>query len=930
MRLRPRLLALAICLGSAACSNQTVKTLADLPPATLPAETVAQPAPVDVATLQRSYERALVTSTDPHQRRQIELRLADLEMERLEQLQADDPASAVSYRSAVKRYEALAAAMPEDDYVLYRLARARAIDGDPNSALQALDHIASVAPGSPFMAEVLFRRGEAAFNRRDYRAAAEDFERLLARGDSPFSDNARYMLGWSQLKSSEYPRAAGTFLDLLDQLSAQGPLLELPSGQRRLAEDSLRGLSLTFSYQGGADAIETASPQSAGRDYQHLLYRALGDWYTDKERFRESADTFLAYVEHYPHSPEAPALHLRAIETLQNAALTEEIQPAKREFVQRYGIRSAYWQDADESQRTRLREWLKPWLVELAKFDHARAQALTGEAGKSAAQQRQLREEAQGAYTAAATLYRQYEETFPDDASTPEMVFLLAECLTQLDDQGGAWEAYSRVAWQYQDKQRAAEAGYAAVLAAAEMSRRTPSRANQGAESTWQHRDIATSLHFAESWPAHQYALPVQLAAAEKLLGRNQWPEAIAAAEKAAGWQPPPNRAQQQNLNLVLGHSHFALKAYAEAERAYGKVLSLSQPEDRLYAVARERLQAAIYQQAQLALAAGDQEAAIGHLLRVRQGGRTEIAATAQYDAINLLIEMQAWTRASAELADFRQQFPTHALTPTLAAKAVVIFQALQMPGAAAGEFLRLAQQDADSEVRRQSLFMAAESFQQAGDQQQAIATYRQYSERWPQPAEQRLEAQYQLLQLLGEKDPQRNRWLRTLAGNPVKTERGRYLAASAQSELAEQHYQDFARITLGLPLDQSLGRKRAAMEKTVAEYRKVLQFNIAEFTTQASFRLAEVYRQLSRDLMESQRPPGLDALALEQYEILLEEQAFPFEEKAIELHEANIQRTTDGIYDDWIKRSFDSLGKLLPARYQKDEKLIGWSDALH
>lgn len=119
-------------------------------------------------------------------------------------------------------------------------------------------------------------------------------------------------------------------------------------------------------------------------------------------------------------------------------------------------------------------------------------------------------------------------------------------------------------------------------------------------------------------------------------------------------------------------------------------------------------------------------------------------------------------------------------------------------------------------------------------------------------------------------------------------------------------------------------------MKTTVADYRKVLELEIAEFTTQANFRLAEVYRQLSHDLMESQRPKNLNDLELEQYEILLEEQAFPFEEKAIELHQANIQRTSDGIYDDWVKRSFASLGELLPARYKKPEATLEWSHALH
>ena len=71
---------------------------------------------------------------------------------------------------------------------------------------------------------------------------------------------------------------------------------------------------------------------------------------------------------------------------------------------------------------------------------------------------------------------------------------------------------------------------------------------------------------------------------------------------------------------------------------------------------------------------------------------------------------------------------------------------------------------------------------------------------------------------------------------------------------------------------------------------------------------------------MASERPKDLDTDAREEYDVLLEEQAFPFEEKAIELHETNAKRTGDGVYDESVQKSFDVLAKLKPARYAKSE----------
>jgi cellulose synthase operon protein C len=62
---------------------------------------------------------------------------------------------------------------------------------------------------------------------------------------------------------------------------------------------------------------------------------------------------------------------------------------------------------------------------------------------------------------------------------------------------------------------------------------------------------------------------------------------------------------------------------------------------------------------------------------------------------------------------------------------------------------------------------------------------------------------------------------------------------------------------------------------------------------------------------------------------VMLEEQAFPFEEKAMELHEINTQRTKAGIYDEWVQRSFVALAKLRPVRYGKNEKSEGAIDAI-
>lgn len=63
-----------------------------------------------------------------------------------------------------------------------------------------------------------------------------------------------------------------------------------------------------------------------------------------------------------------------------------------------------------------------------------------------------------------------------------------------------------------------------------------------------------------------------------------------------------------------------------------------------------------------------------------------------------------------------------------------------------------------------------------------------------------------------------------------------------------------------------------------------------------------------------------MDSVALEEYEILLEDQALPFEDKAIAIFQTNAERTRDGVWDEWIQKTYESLRKLSPGRYSKTE----------
>jgi hypothetical protein len=143
----------------------------------------------------------------------------------------------------------------------------------------------------------------------------------------------------------------------------------------------------------------------------------------------------------------------------------------------------------------------------------------------------------------------------------------------------------------------------------------------------------------------------------------------------------------------------------------------------------------------------------------------------------------------------------------------------------------------------------------------------------------------------------------------------------TAALALAEPVYAEYRKVALVEPLQKQLKLKKAKMEETLKAYAVASDYGVADVSTAATYRVASIYQDFGRALLGSERPRKLSKAELEQYNVLLEEQAYPFEEKATELHEVNARRAADGIYDVSVRASFKALAELRPLRYGKLER---------
>ena len=912
---------LAIASAAIAAGAQTV---GDLRQKAAPVQ-VGPAAPVDAAKVREAYRRFLeLNAGDPEMRAEALRRLADLELEAADAERGDGTtpaAGGAQTRAAIVLYERLLAEAPDHpriDSALYQLGRAWEAEGDAERALSYLDRLVAKFPGSRHIEEAHFRRGEILFSARRWPEAEAAYQAVIRRGgETAFREQALYKHGWALFKQSRIEESSVSFLAVLDHKLLRLPGVEiegldrLSRADRELVLDTMRVLGIQFTADDPAGALSAALAQHGSPVYGWRLHASLGDLLVEKERYTDAADTYRAYAAQHPGDARSPVLQGRAIEAYLKGGFAGLALQGKREYVELYAFGGPFWATRTRESAPEVVAQLKSNLRDLAQHHHALAQKSAKPAD----------------YQQAAHWYREFLQSFPDEPDSAETNYLLADLLFESGQYRDAAIEYERTAYQRPAGPRSGEAAYAALVARERHEPQLP-----GPErAAWHRESIDAAVRFATLHATHPEAGHIWLRSARQQLALGMHEQAADSARRAAAHLPALTPDEQRAAWSIVADSSFDLGRYADAEAAYVQVLSwLSGDTPDRDAVA-ERLAASVYKQGEARMQAGDSAGAVNDFLRIAAAApRSSLVANAQHDAATLLLREKDWLRAIPILEDFRRGFPAHALARTVPRDLAVAYAEIGRPREAAAELERVADDgDEPADLRHAALLRAAELYEQAGDRGQLIEVWARFVERYPAPLDDAMSARQKLADLSREAGDlaARAHWLGAIVAadsgaGERRTELSRSLAAQAALELAEPLRIAFEGVQLNAPLPKSLKAKSAAMEAALTAYRAAADYGIAAVATAATYTTAEMYRRLARDLMASERPRNLDAEELEQYELLLEEQAYPFEEKAIELHEANVARTAMGIYDDSVRASYAALAELKPARYRKEERL--------
>ena len=886
------------------------------------------PQPASTATQEQAAEayRHFLELQNPNPKLRAEAmrRLGDLNVEVNEGSSAADAEKnePKTLKESIDLYESLLKNYPNypnSDAVLYQLSRAYEALGDSAKDLSTLDRLVARFPTSRWFIEAQFRRGELLFSAKKYTEAAKAYTAVVNGGTaSGFYDQGLYKQAWSLFKLSRSDDSAEAFLKLLDRvLIRKGELRSAKSlsrPERELSSDALHTIAVLAFDEDGPNSINTLFNKRGDPVYGYMLYASLGDLYLEKERYQDAAQAFTAFSVRHPDARQAPTLQSRAIEAYQKGGFAARVLEAKQEFVERYAFTAPFWTNRKRGDAPEVVTEIKSHLKDLAQYYHAQAS----------------KDKKPEDYTTAAHWYRSMLDSFPDDANAPNTRYLLGELLFDAGRYAEATQEYEYTAYNYPQHAKSAAAGYAALVSYQKLE---PTLTGD-AKTAWHRKFIDSAVMYATSFPNEPQSAQVLTKAAEDLFALNEFDRTIEVAKQLLDRNPPADAKLRRSATTLMAHSLYDRGRYAEAEQAYLQARTFLAANDPDLTAINDRIAASIYKQAEAKQKAGDNSAVDDFLRVVTLTPNSKIAANAQFDAAAALINQNNWPRAIEVLEQFRRSNPNHELMPEVTKKLAVGYQQTGRSLEAAAEYERIAaRKEETADIRRSALWQAAELYNAAAKKGQANAItlaandYAGYIAQFPQQFDLCIEARQNLVDLavLAHDNAARSRWLNDLiqadrSAGTARTARSKYLAARAFMIVMQPQVEAFNVIRLTQPLKKSIQQKRAAMGSVLKLYGQALDYNVAEVTTQATYGMAEVYRKMAQDMTDSERPKKLDADTLEQYNVMLEEQTIPWEDKSIAMHQTNVQHARDGVYDEWVKKSYEALAKLNPARYSKSE----------
>ena len=868
--------------------------------------------------VRQAYDNYLRSaSADEKGRRAAMGRLADLEMEKLKALEnrqsgaqntASDAAHIASLQKTIDLYNKALAEYPDakdNDQTLYKLAQNYDKLGRAEESLDALHRLTELYPQSIHYPEAQFRIGEYAFITEDFLGAETAYSEVIFSGSAhPLYEQALMKRGWSRYKQKLDSEAIEDFALAINHRNF-GSFDSLSTKAKEDFTEYFRALGLAALNLSDLSLLDDffSAPEQQPSIYQ--TYLVVSNLLVSEKRYAQASQVMNNFIHAYPNANQVPDALLQTIYVLRIAGQSEQYASAMESFYQSYNLDSPFWATRNHSDSYRnVKDSMRENILLIADVQQSEFR----------------RTKSANNLALAEKWYQRYLTHYSAHARQDKVYAAYAELLAARGRNEEALALFEKAAYDGEillDK----DAAYATVELTDKLYQAQPNN------KQWLEKHLTYSSRSARLYANEERYQQVSLHAIELAYNNQRYEEAITLSDTLSS-----NLSKSAQIDAIYIKA-LALMKLDRVQDAEALLAALAKqattPESRAKFQEAEAL--AIYQQGKTERSAQNNQQAIAQYVRLAQQlPKATIAADALYEAITLSVSNELWPTAAATIELFQKNYSSHPRAKDATRQLSNVYLKLGQSDRAALVFEKISAQDSDKSVQMAALWQAAELYESKNKQDDAIRTYVSYANTYSSPFPQYMEAMNKLVDLYSKKRDAKSVQLwrekilsadkKVLAN--AKTGRTDLIAAQAALELAKEKKARFANVQLREPLAQRLREKKQYMQAAINLYGQASAYRVATITTESTYAIGDIYQRFSKDLLDSERPANLSAEELDQYNILIEDQAFPFEEKAIEFHEINVARSNDNTESEWIKESFKALKVLFPSRYGRPGKV--------
>jgi TolA-binding protein len=768
------------------------------------------------------------------------------------------------------------------DAIHYILGYAIYEQGERDEAIAIFEGLVKNYPQSIYFPEVNFRLGEFYFETEQYGEAREAYGRILNFPQSVFYYKAMYKLGWVYYKLDDFKNASDLFMAIIDR-SWEGEFKE-----GGLLEESISCFVMSLHRFNSTDDIISYLKSKGLRGFTLLVFNKLGELYAQETRYENAISVYKAMLEISPEDINNPYIYMNIADLYDYIGDRKSSLDAREQLISQHNPMTVWYGKNYPNGDAKLDNLISKEMIYVSKAYHL--------SGKEANNIGHIKNAIDG--------YNNFLFFFPKSQNYKDVSLLLAEALFDSGMYRDAALAYERASILYNEPSRRGEIAYSAILT----------------------YEILFNNPEEDKKVVIENAVRVLDANGKDFSSIGRLERTIYTVSDMYARLNIFNKAREVIMPLTKGKDAVvAYKRIAELYLAEDNLIASEDVYSRLLSISKDiEIQETL---AKLRYKIGEEHLKTGRLDEAAKKFEQSFAsypssAVGESALIKLGIINIQKKNIDAIRGIVERILKNHPNSDGAISLLIEAGRKLENdePLKAAALYEEASSITSDSINYQKLIFAAVAIYEKNIKYGKAAELCERSLSDGKMPSDKELELRYRLGYfqiMLGKKeDGVKNlNWL---------IEKGREIndifAARAELIIIKERLNAYLAMRLTQPFEDTLKKKTEDLNGIIKDYSSLAGYKAAEILPEMFFSMGVAIENFRDSILQSERPEGLTKEEMEEYNFLLEEKAYPYDEKAVKMYEECLKVGREyKLYNELIQNGINRLASLRPALYKRE-----------